>query len=167
MKRYFETTLLRTAGALLLGIAATGTWVVPTLGQATGGAFRLDAGPVGGGGESKGGTFALRGAVLATPGGSSESVVVPGVGGPSFALIGGIWGPATGTAAKAPTIRAVLTPDKLAELTWDEETSGFVLEFSSTLGPTAVWTPVDPQPTGLRFVTPCQQPARFFRFRER
>lgn len=148
---------------------ATIAWLVGfggiSWGQATGGGYELISRTVGGGGLSSGGEFELRGAVLAAGGGPSTGVTQPA--GMDFGLVGGVFGPLPATAPRRPVVKAVLTSDKLAELTWDVDVTGFVLEFAASLAPDAVWQPVDPQPTGFRFVTPCQQPARFFRFRER
>lgn len=158
-------TTLRLAGGMVLALLGISSGTVS--GQSPGGAFRLVGQVVGGGGASQGGAYVLRGSILTPSGGRSASTVQPGVPGEDFRLVGGAVLPMVGPVVQAPRIQAVLTPDKLAELTWDVDIDGFVLEFSSTTGPGADWQPVVPQPTGRTFTTPCQQPARFFRLRER
>ncbi len=151
-------------GAVVVaGAGLTLPWVGVGWGQAAGGDYRVAGQPVGGGGVSAGGEYSLVGAVLGSGGGASEGLG----GGGGYRLIGGVFSVIRSGPVVRPTLRAVLTGDKLAELTWDVDATGFVLEYSPVLGPDAVWQPVEPQPTGRSFVTPCQQPARFFRFRER
>lgn len=134
-------------------------------GQLVGGGFRLTAQVVGGGGTSVGGTYVLRGAASHSAAGRSVSVVEPGTIPPDFQVIGGWLGPVTGAVVPRPSMRVRFTDDKLAELSWDIDISGYILEFSSSIGPDANWQPVSPQPIGMSFTTPCAQPARYFRLR--
>jgi hypothetical protein len=146
--------------ALLATSLACSAW-----GQATGGAFRIVGNAVGGGGISAGGPYTLRGAVAQGGVGRSTSMVEPGSGTVDYRLIGGWLGPMTVPVPPRPTMRVRFTDDKLAELTWDQDISGWVLEFSPAIGPGADWQPVVPQPVGSSFTTPCAQPARYFRLR--
>lgn len=134
-------------------------------GQAAGGDFRIVGNVVGGGGASAGGQYTLRGAVAQGGVGRSVSIVVPGSGTIDYRLIGGWLGPLSAPIPAAPSLRVRFTEDKLAELTWDQDITGFVLEFSPAIGPKADWQPVIPQPVGSSFTTPCAQPARYFRLR--
>lgn len=143
--------MLATAGGLAAAAA-----VVASSG---GGVFSLAGNLAGGGGVSSGGGFILNGAVT-QPG-------IRGSAGGAFELTAGLFGIAVIPDPGTPQIAVRFTEDKLAELSWDVDASGFVLEFSPSVGPDAVWQPVSPAPTGNTFVTPCQQPARFFRFRQR
>jgi len=159
MKRDKRRETLGIAGGLTLGLL-TSLSMESNLAQSVGGRFRLMGQPVGGGGSSLGGVYSLQGSVLTPSGGRSESI------GQNFQLVGGTVLPSVARPNSVPVIRAVLTPDKLAELSWDMDIEGYVLEFSSTTGPGAVWQAVVPQPVGRSFTTPCAQPARFFRLRE-
>ena len=165
MKRKDVRARARIAGGL--AVLLTMTSVGPILGQSAGGAFRLVGQTVGGGGVSQGGAYSLRGGILTPSGGRSEGTLQPGGAGLDFQLVGGTVIPSGTGPIPVPKIRAILTADKLAELSWDMDIEGYVLEFSNTTGPGAVWQAVNPQPVGRSFTTPCAQPARFFRLRER
>lgn len=149
---------------LLVGMALWGG-LMAARGQVAGGAFRLTGQVIGGGGTSQGGAFLLQGAVTQAATGRSLSVVEPGGNPTDYRVIGGWLGPVSTGSPGRPSMKARLTEDKLAELNWDMDITGYVLEFSSSIGPGAVWQPVSPQPVGMSFTTPCQQPARFFRLR--
>lgn len=149
----------RDAMGALLGTAVL-TFTGPASGQAAGGEFRLTAQVVGGGGSSQGGDFVLRGAVSHSASGRSVSLLDP-----PFQVIGGVLGGLLAVPPARPQMQVRFTADKLAELTWDVDIAGYVLEFSSSFGPSADWQLVSPQPVGTSFTTPCQQPARFFRLR--
>lgn len=143
--------------AVLGGLASSGG-----LGRAevlSGGAYRLTGILVGGGGLSAEGPLRLTGVILPSASGRTA--------GDGYVVTGGVVAAPGETPGLRPRIRARLTEDKLAELTWDEDLIGlgYVLEFSPVLGPGENWQPASPQPTGTSFLTPCQQPARFFRFR--
>lgn len=121
-----------------------------------GGGFALTGHAAGGGGLSTGGSYALVGAVILPTGTVST--------GGGYSLSAGLGGsPASGTGPVR--LRANVTPAKDALLAWDGDAEEYVLEFSPVLGPDANWQPVVPQPTGNTFLTPCAQPARFFRLR--
>lgn len=142
--------------AVLGGIAISiglGPRVAAHLG---GGGFGLTGLAVGGGGTSTGGTYTLHGAVPLGSGSGSQ--------GGLFEVTGGIL---PGRFVPDPTvlIQSVFT-NKLLGMAWPEEVNGYVLEYSPSLGPDAVWLPTDPQPTGNSFLSPCLQPARFFRLRK-
>ncbi|MBL9139730.1 MAG: hypothetical protein JNK85_27925 [Verrucomicrobiales bacterium] len=128
------------------------------VGSSGGGVFSLAGNLAGGGGVSRGGAYVLTGAVT-QPG-------ILGSSGGAYELAAGLFGIAVIPTPGTPMIAVRFTEDKLAELSWAVDASGFVLEFSPSVGPDAVWQPVSPAPTGNTFVTPCQQPARFFRFRK-
>ncbi len=134
-------------------------------GQAVGGAFRLTGHVVGGGGSSQGGIYVLRGAVSQAAAGFSASEIVSGEPVPEFRAVGGWIGTLPAGPLRPPKMKVLFTADKLAELSWDVDIAGYVLEFSSSIGPDANWQAVDPQPTVSSFTTPCQQPARYFRLR--
>lgn len=102
--------------------------------------------------------WALTGVVPSSPAGVATGGVYRLAGG---ALFGGEGEAPT----EQPVIRARLTADHLAELSWDEGLTGLVLEVSSELGAGAVWQPADPQPSGNVFLAPIDQPARYFRLR--
>jgi|GEM_PF-1555569 len=157
----FENRWLPGLGLGLLLWGAEGT----ASGQVAGGPFRLRVDVVGGGGTSLGGPYTLRGAVSQGAVGRSTSVIEPGGVSPDFRLIGGWLGPSMNLIPIRPVMRVRFTDDKLAELNWDVDITGYVLEFSSRIGPDADWEPVSPQPVGTRFTTPCAQPARYFRLR--
>jgi hypothetical protein len=144
-----------------LAVAAVGGALLsfggPT-GPSSGGVLSLALNLTGGGGSSSGGAYALQGAV------TQPSIV--GSAGGAYELTAGLFGIAVLRTPGTPSIGVRFTEDKLAELSWTGDASEFVLEFSPTVGPGAVWEPVSPQPTGNSFVTPCKQPARFFRFRK-
>ncbi|MGE3311921.1 MAG: hypothetical protein AB7O66_18295 [Limisphaerales bacterium] len=135
------------------------------LGLAGGGGLQLLGLVVGGGGLSGGGAYVLRGAVPSSASGRSLSLVDPGTGEAPLVLIGGLIGSGPSTPPLRPAVRVRFTADKLAELSWDVDIGGYVLEFSPTVGELADWKPVDPQPVGNTFTTPCAQPARYFRLR--
>lgn len=140
--------------ALALCLPAVGQSSVPS----TGGEFSLFGNVAGGGGVSRGGDFTLSGGPVTSSVGASS--------GGAFRLAGGLIGVYVVESPGAPTIRVVYTSDGQAELSWPAEAIGFQLEHTSGLGPAAVWQPVSPAPTGSAFLTPFNQPARFFRLRQ-
>lgn len=143
------------AVAALLGLGlGGGSLVAAVLG---GGSFRLVGQAVGGGGASAGGDYAVVGTTVTGSATASR--------GGEFVLSGGL-APVQVVPNPAVPMKVVFTSDKLAELSWPEGTTGYVLEFSPVVGPGAEWTPTSPQPVGNTFVTPCAQPARFFRLRK-
>ena len=143
--------------AVLAGLCPVGAGAVAR-GDLEGGGFKL-TGAIsgGGGGSSAGGPFQISGWVSTGP----DSVMSGG----SFVLQGGLAPPEI-VPEDRPSIRAVFTLDKAVAMTWSAASAGYVLEFSASLGPDAAWTPVNPQPTGATFTSPCQQPARYFRLRK-
>ncbi len=150
MSRVFRR--LRPALAIVAGVLALPlAWA--SLG---GGGFQLSGEVLGGGGASAGGGFTLIGSIPPAGQGASS--------GGGFQIRGGILGVLVVPNPRVP-LKVLFTSDKLALLSWPEGTTGHVLEFSPAVGPIESWTPVDPQPTGNTFLTPCQQPARFFRLR--
>ncbi len=148
----------RTLGWLtLLGLGAISAALAPRVAaNLGGGGFGLAGGVVGGGGTSAGGTYALSGVVPLGSGSGSlggffevQGGVLPGRVVPVFNLV----------------IQSVFT-NKLLGMSWPEDATGYVLEYSPSVGPDAVWLPTDPQPTDNSFLSPCVQPARFFRLRK-
>jgi hypothetical protein len=99
----------------------------------------------------------LAGVVLTPAGGKS-------VGG-AYVLSGGLW-----AVVVVPSGHVVLALEKTesgqARLSWPPDAVGYQLEFTTALGPTAVWSPVSPTPAGNVFLTPMNQPVRFFRLRK-
>ncbi|MCC7376900.1 MAG: hypothetical protein IT581_19735 [Verrucomicrobiales bacterium] len=161
MKTTTTSRKLVRVGVTMMGVALGALGVLSlgsVQGSLGGGAYTLDGNLAGGGGLSKGGNYTLVGAVTQ-----------PGTGGSAggnYELTAGLFGPIVVRLPGTPGINMRFTDDKLAELSWEQDATGFVLEFSATVGPDANWQPVSPQPTGQSFITPCQQPARFFRFRK-
>lgn len=142
---------------LALLVLGAGTLFEPLAIALEGDGFVLTGQVGSGGGLSTGGGYVLEGALVLPTGAIST--------GGSYLLAGGL-GPGEPGASQPIKFRAVLTPSKDAELSWEGDMAGYVLEFSPSLGPDANWQPVVPQPTGNSFLTPCAQPARFFCLRE-
>jgi hypothetical protein len=130
-------------------LAATGLYAEP-LG---GGRFTLNGGPVTGGGQSGGGTFAVAGAAGNAPSAVSQ--------GGTFTVAGGLIGVAVVPGDVTPQL--TLTDDGNARLTWSVDATGYVLQFSPVIGEAANWQPVTPAPVGNTFTTPFSQSLRFFR----
>lgn len=121
-----------------------------------GGGYSLNGGPVTGGGQSGGGTFAVAGA-------AGQTSVAVSKGG-TFTVTGGLVG--VTVVPGDVTLELTITDDGNAKLTWSGNATGYVLEFSPTVGEFANWQPVTPAPTGNTFTTPFNQPLRFFRLRK-
>jgi hypothetical protein len=142
-------------GAMLL------PWTLPSIrAQAIqeGGDFQLTGAVVGGGGAAASDAVHLVGAV---PSGGSGLAT-----GGSYRLRSG----AVAVLRKRPTtapavLTAKWTPNHGTVLEWSEAARGYILEFSESLGTNAVWSAVNPQPSGTTFTTTSAQPARFFRLR--
>jgi hypothetical protein len=137
------------ASGLALSVVAASLRAEPL----SGGRFSLNGGPVTGAGQSGGGTFAVAGA----PG---ETATGPLSGG-SFRVIGGLVGVAVVPGDFALTID--FTADGQARIGWPAEATGYVLEFTPSVGEFANWQPVTPAPAGNSHTTPHDQPLRFFR----
>lgn len=152
------TRLRSGVGRAALALAAC----FPAFGQSstpsTGGGFSLFGNLAGGGGVSRGGDFTLSGGPVTSSLGASSGGV--------FRLAGGLIGVYVVETPGAPRIRVEFTPDRQARLSWPADATGFQLEFASQLGPAAVWQPVSPAPAGNAWVTPVDQPGRFFRLRQ-
>lgn len=140
---------LLAAGGLSLGLVTTSLRAEPL----SGGRFSLNGGPDTGGGQSGGGTFAVAGA----PG---EAATGPLSGG-SFQVTGGLIGVAVIPGDFALTIGH--TDDGQVVIGWPAEASGYVLEFTPSIGELANWQPVTPAPVGNSFTTSSAQTLRFFR----
>lgn len=84
--------------------------------------------------------------------------------GEGFDLTGGLIG------VYAPdfevTLKAELTQTGIIRLWWPAAVSGYQLEFTTVLGPDAVWQAVEPTPVGHEYLTAPIQPTRFFRLRQ-
>jgi hypothetical protein len=119
-----------------------------------GGSYTLNGGPVTGGGQSGGGTFAVAG-------GAGETAVGPLSGG-TFQVTGGLIGVAV---VPGDVALEFTTTDGQVTLSWPTDAVGYVLEFTSQVGELASWQPVTPAPAASRFTTPFDQPLRFFRLR--
>lgn len=137
------------ASGLALGLGATALWAEAL----SGGRFSLNGGPVTGGGQSGGGTFAVAGA----PG---EAATGPLSGG-AFKVTGGLIGVAVLPGDFALTIGSA--PSGQVRIDWPAEAAGYVLEFTSSVGEFANWQPVTPAPAGNSFTTSANQPLRFYR----
>lgn len=134
------------------GFAAASVWA-----SGLGGAgFRLEGLPSGAG-TSTGGSYSLAGWVAPAGGSASR--------GGGFEVAGG-FAPVQVVSSPDLPLTVKFTSDKLAELRWPPGLEGYILEFSPRVGPGADWQPTVPQPTSNGFVTPCQQPARYFRLRK-
>lgn len=142
---------------LLACLALAGTNPMADGSEMKGDVFGLVGAVSAGGGTSVGDAFALSGWIST----GADALMTGG----SYALRGG-FAPPTLQPERRPSIRASFTASHDVEMVWDVAGTGYVLEFSPSLGPEAVWTPLLPQPTGNSFVTPCGQPARFFRLRK-
>ncbi len=122
----------------------------------TGGAYVLVGAPATGG-TSQGGDFAITGYVAAA-GATTSS-------GAEFALTCGLLG-LYGTTGDGLPLKVELTPKGNVRLWWAADATGYQLEFTTALGPDAVWQVVDPIPTGNSFTTGPVPAARFFRLRQ-
>jgi hypothetical protein len=140
---------LLAAGGLSLGLLTASLLAEPL----SGGRFSLDGGPVTGGGQSGGGTFAVAGA----PG---EAATGPLSGG-SFQVTGGLIGVAVIPGNFALNIGSA--PDGQVRIDWAAGAAGYVLEFTPSVGEFANWQPVTPAPAGNSFITSANQPLRFYR----
>lgn len=120
----------------------------------TGGAFSLIGGIATGSGSSSGGPFSITGWAVSAGAGTST--------GGEFGLVCGL-----------PDIYAVpngdvplnveLTGNGDVRLWWPTEATGYQLQFSTALGPEAVWRPVEPAPGGNAYTTAPLSQTRFFR----
>ena len=145
--------LARLARAALAGSLLTPALFAESLG---GGSYSLTGGPVTGGGQSGGGTFAVAG----TAGNTSVDVSKGG----DFQVTGGLIGVAVVPGDFALTIG--FAPDGQILISWPAEASGYVLESTPTVGEFANWQPVTPPPAGNTHTTPNDQALRFFRLRK-
>ncbi|MBL9135076.1 MAG: hypothetical protein JNK85_04375 [Verrucomicrobiales bacterium] len=123
-----------------------------------GGGFQLTGAVVGGGGAASSDTIHLVGAVPS--GGSGFST------GGSYTLRSG----AVAVVRKRPSIAPVVltarwTPNHDTVLEWSGDASGYILEFSASVGADALWSPVSPQPSGTSVTVTSLGPVRFFRLR--
>lgn len=118
-----------------------------------GGTFQLIGTTTGGSVRAGGGGFQVEGAVGQPDTGTSR-------GGP-FTVTGGILGVVIVPGDVA--LRVEKTEDGQAKLSWTAEAAGFQLQFATTLGTAPDWKPVEPVPDGNIFITPADQPLRFFR----
>jgi hypothetical protein len=127
---------------------------IPSLSQSlSGGSFRLTGGTTAGGGHGAGGSYSLEGSAGQTATETSS--------GGTFQLTGGLLGVVIVPGEVTVTIET--TADGQARLTWPSTAVGFQLQFSGHLGSSPNWKAVEPAPTGNVFLTPMDQPLRFFR----
>jgi hypothetical protein len=148
------TGVIQPANALLVMLIAS----TPVFGQSvsSGGAFSLIAPHVGGTGNSAGGLFSLNGSIGTLTGGP---------------LIGGNYAVTSG----APELLVIpLGNDFQLEITvtgatfrvaWPAQAVNYVLESTTTLGPSAAWQPITPAPTQNSYSSQANPPNQFFRLR--
>lgn len=128
--------------------------LVPALAQSlTGGSFSLTGGTTAGGGRGAGGAYALEGSAGQTTTDTSS--------GGTYQVTGGLLGVVIVPGEVTVTIET--TADGQARLTWPSTAVGFQLQFTGQLGASPDWKAVEPPPTGNAFITPMDQPLRFFR----
>jgi len=135
------------------GLLAFASLVSLAAGTLQGGSFTLTATPTGGGGRVGSAAYTVEGAVGQMATGKSN--------GGSYQLSGGILGVVVVPGEVTVTVET--TGDGQARLTWPANAVGFQLQFAEQLGPSPDWKTVLPAPTGNTFVTPMDQPLRFFR----
>ena len=87
----------------------------------------------GGGGESSGGDYTLASTI-----GQS---LAGGMGGGDYALEGGFWS-IVGDPGEPPVLRIAVAAPSSVVISWPVPRPGWVLQQSSTLGPSASWTDV-------------------------
>jgi hypothetical protein len=111
---------------------------------------------VGGGGISSGGGYTLQGNVRAS---------APTASGGGFHLQGGLFGVYViqDDVDAEILLHVERLEDGQARITWPATATGYRLEVTTSLEPRAPWQPVLPAPGGNAFVTPWNQPARFYR----
>jgi hypothetical protein len=139
--------------AILGGLALAGALLEAD--PLTGGSYVLVGAPATGG-TSQGGGFAVTGYVAAAGAGTSS-------GGQFDLTCGliGVYALPDGDVA----LQAELTIQGNVRLWWPADAAGYQLEFTTALGPGAIWQAVQPAPVGNEYVTGPSQPARFFRLR--
>jgi len=141
----------RLLGGVLLGLGLT-TGALRA-GPSVGGDFSLEGGLAGGGSQATGGDFT----VAATVGETSTGPLTGG----NFEVTGGLIGVAVVPGDFALAIG--FTDDGRVRIDWPAEATGYVLEFTPSVGEFANWQPVSPAPTANTFTTSNDQPLRFFR----
>lgn len=120
----------------------------------TGGSFSLTGGIGTGSGPSSGGPFSITGWAVSAGAGTST--------GGEFALVCGL--PAIYVVPNGDVaLNVELTGNGDVRLWWPAEATGFQLQFSTILGPDAVWLPVEPAPGGNTYTTAPISQTRFFR----
>lgn len=121
-----------------------------------GGKFILTGTTTGGGGRAGGGNFSVNAAVGQPSTTSSQ--------GGNYQLTGGLLGVVVVPGEVVITVER--TEEGSTRLTWPSTAVGFQLQSASQLGPQPDWKPVEPAPPGNVFLTPTDQPLRFFRLRK-
>lgn len=138
---------------LVLALVSTGT--LPLVAQPlTGGTFSLTGGIATGSGSSSGGPFSITGWAVSAGAGTST--------GGEFTLVCG-WPSIYVVPNDDVALNVELTVDGDVRLWWPAEATGHQLQFSTTLGPDALWLQVQPAPAGNTYTTTPLSETRFFR----
>jgi hypothetical protein len=133
-------------------------WTLTTFAQPlTGGSYVLVGAVAAGAGAATGGAYSLSAWVPTEGAGRSA--------GGDLDLTAGLLG-LYGAADDTVWLNVGLTLSGNVHLWWSAESTGYQLEFTPALGPTAAWQPVVPAPAGNSYTVEPAAPARFFRLRK-
>ena len=79
-----------------------------------------------------------------------------------FAVEGGFW---SGEIIFCGCALSITYSGGYVTVAWPNALGGCVLEYTDGMGPTVIWHPVSPQPTGLSYTAPVDSMQRYFRLR--
>jgi hypothetical protein len=137
----------------VLALVLTGT--LPLFAEPlTGGSFSLTGGIATGSGTSRGGPYSITGWAVSVGVGAST--------GGEFGVVCGLLETKVVPIGDVP-LNVELTGNGDVRLSWPAEATGYQLHFSTTLGPEAVWLPVEPAPGSNTYTTAPLSQTRFFR----